>query len=289
MKMRQIRAIGCFVVVAVVVAGFAMPTHAKKKEDTAQKMIKQLQEEIKEYEAKQKAAQERMKQANEAGEEVQPLIEPAEKEMREWKEQMQSQQRKRAAVSKEMQEKIQEDESIEAVRVAEEQAEDKRDAVMAKLMPEIEAEADYQQLAAKRDASAAKLENAKLEKRDEDIPYAATVLARDQGALGTYVQDKLNANADYKAVADALDDAQFKRRETEKAVAERYRAASGLDKIDAIYEEQQNAYRESREKLRDLERKLKGLRSDYKDAEKDADWAAQRIKLRKSRIESLKR
>ena len=296
MKMRQIRAMGCFVVVALVVAGFAMPALAQnrpnpqdKNDRDVQKTIQRLREQIKEYEEVRAAAQERMKQANEAGEQVQPQIEPTEKAMRDGKEQMEAQQRKRLAASQAMQEKIKEDESIAAARADEEQAEAKRDAVQEKLMPAIEAESRYKQLAAKRDASAAALEKAKRERRENDIPRAATDLARDQGELGTYVQDKLNADADYKAAADALDEAQLKRRETEKSVSERYRAESGLDEIDAAYEAQQNAYRESREKLRDLERKLKSLSSEYKDAAKDADRAAKLIDQTKRRIESLRK
>lgn len=288
MNGRSIRVVVCLCLIGVVV-GYGGPAEAKKKSSGADQLIKRVEEDLKGYEQKLKAAQERMKLANSEGEEVEPLIEPAEAEMVRWQEAMDAQQGKRAAASREMQAKIQADPKIESVRVAEEKAEDRRDGLAAELMPKIESADGYQELAKKRDASAKWLDKCKQEKRDEDVPYAATAFARDQGALSTFVQDQLASVPAYKAAADAVSQAQSDRRATERAVAERWRAESGLETIDAVYKEQQGAYREAREKLRELERRFKGLRSAYEDAEKDADWAARRIEIAKNRIETLKR
>lgn len=288
MNRTQIRRLGCAVVIALVAVGAAVPAQANK-ESTAQKMIKRIEEDIKGYEQKLKAAQERMESANAEGEEVQPLIEPAEKQMKDFKEAMEAQQRKRAAASREMQEKVKADPGIEQARVALEEAEAQRDQLAAELMPGIEAEEAYHELAGKRDAAARRLEKVKKEEREVEVPYAATALAKAQGELGTYVQGRLRSDPAYKAVEDVVSEAQSHRRETEKQVAARYRAEAGLDSMDAVYEDQRDAYRESREALRDLERRFKKLRSDYKDAEKDAQWASRRISIAKSRIEALRR
>lgn len=290
MQSRSIRAVIGLLVLAVLSLGYAGLAQAKdNKQSTADKMVKRIQEDIKGYEQKLKAAEERMKAANSDGEKIEPLIKPTEVEMLRWKESMDQQQDKRAKASHEMQAKFDADPKVKAAGEALEKALAQRERLAAKLMPKIEAEQKYQELEAKRDASAKHLDKVKRENRTEDVPYAATALARDQGALGTYVQDELSANAEYKAEADAVDAAQVHKRTTEKEAMDRYRTESGLASIDGVYEEQQSAYRESREKLRDLERTLNGLRSEYKDAEKDAAWARQRIKIAKSRIETLQR
>lgn len=288
-KMKQTQMVLCLLLGAAVVFGFGEQAVAKKKESAAQQLIKRLQEDIKGYQAKLKTAQDKMTAANEAGEEVEPLIEPKEKEMREWKEEMDSEQRKRIAASREMKEKLEADEGIEEARVALEKAEDARDTLMAELMPKIKAQEKYQELAGARDAAARYLEKVKREKSELDIPYAATELAKTQGALGTYVQAQLTEVPEYKAVEDAVSEAQSHRRNTEREATERYRRESGLDVIDERYEERQKAYRQAREDLRDLERKFKSLRSDYEDAEKDAKWANRRIEIANSRIKALQK
>jgi len=288
MKIRLNGAVLCLFVVALSVVSLAGPAHAKNNSGN-EAAIKRIEEEIKAYEKTLKAAQERMKAANEKGAEVEPLIDPAEKQLRDAKTSMEDQQRERATASREMQETIKSDPSIEEARLALEQAEDRRDLLTQKLMPDIKAEEEYQELAAKRDRSEAYLKTVKQEGRELDIPGAATAFAKDQGALSSYVQDRLSSIPAYKTVEGEVGKAQSHRRETERAVSKRCREESGLESIDAIYAEKRDAYQESRESLRDLERKFKSLRSAYEDAKDEAKWAARRIALHQDRIATLKR
>lgn len=283
--------LSCCLLIAMITGGDITTVQANKnnKDSAAKKMIKKLQDEVKVYEQKLKQAQARMKEINAEGEKVQPLIEPAEKAVRNFKEAMESEQRKRIAASREMNEKIESDPKIGEVRAALEKAERKRDEVMAKLLPKIRSAEMYQKLEEKRDAAQQYLDKVKREQNKPALPYAATEFAKHEGALATYVQDQLKDIPEYKAAAAAAAEAQAHRLETERGIAERCRAESGLDSIDEKYESNRDAYRDSREKLRDLEIKFKKLQSDYKDAEKDADWAAQRITLREKRIKILQR
>ena len=298
MQNKQIQFGKCLFLVVLFALALLMPAQVVAN-PSKDELIRRLQADLKYYKQSLEAAEQRMKNANEEGEKVQPLIEPAKELMLSSEERFVATQRERSAAFREMTQAIREDERIAQAKQEVEEAEQACAQRVEQLMPGIQEQEDYQKLAAKVASAQQSLDEAKSvdyepektkrEQRQRRIAIAAQLLAKYQGELGTYVQDLLDADEDYLALSNALNDAKQIRLETEQLVAEQSRDDANVDALNKEYYEDRDTFHQARKEYRDLDARFRELRSDYNDAKKDAEKFNRLIANAETRITNLSR